>query len=150
MTFIQQQLSQIGINVEVVPMEPATVSDKIYVPLEDAEINMWYVNWSASDFSADSSRVALVYSTNCPPTSANTVYYNNPEFDEAMDAGLNAATEEDRAERIIHKAQEIAWNDAVWLFLELSQIVYATQDYLSGAYVAPDGTIRYQNAVLAE
>ena len=149
MTFIQQQLSQIGINVEVVPMEPATVSDKIYVPLEDAEINMWYVNWSASDFSADSSMRALLYSTNCPPTSANTVYYNNPEFDEAMDAGLNAATEEDQAADY-HKAQEIAWNDAVWLFLGTDQIVYATQDYLSGAYVAPDGTIRYQNAVLAE
>ena len=58
-------------------------------------------------------------------------------------------TEEDQAADY-HKAQEIAWNDAVWLFLGTDQIVYATQDYLSGAYVAPDGTIRYQNAVLAE
>ena len=31
MTFISQQLAQIGIEVDVQPMEPATVSDKIYV-----------------------------------------------------------------------------------------------------------------------
>ena len=43
MTFISQQLAQIGIEVDVQPMEPATVSDKIYVDKEDAEINMWYV-----------------------------------------------------------------------------------------------------------
>ena len=43
MTFIKQMLSQINIDVEVLPMEPATISDKIYVEKEDAEINMWYV-----------------------------------------------------------------------------------------------------------
>lgn len=149
MTFIQQQLAQIGINVEVVPMEPATVSEKIYVPLEDAEINMWYVNWSASDFSADSSMRALLYSSMCPPTSANTVYYNNPDFDKAMDDGLAAATEEEKA-AFYQTAQELAWNDATWLFLGTDQIVYASQPYLDGVYVAPDGAIRYQEASLAQ
>ncbi len=37
MTFVTQQLAQIGIDVEVVPMEPATLSDKIYVDKEEAE-----------------------------------------------------------------------------------------------------------------
>ena len=60
MTFISQQLAQIGIEVDVQPMEPATVSDKIYVDKEDAEINMWYVNWSASDFTMDGSLRSLL------------------------------------------------------------------------------------------
>ena len=81
MTFIQQQLAQININVEVLPMDPASVQDQIYVPLEDAQVQMWYVNWSASDFSMDGSLRSLLYSTMAPPVSANTVYYNNAEFD---------------------------------------------------------------------
>ena len=44
MTFIKQMLAQINIDVEVLPMEPATLNDKIYVDQEEAEVNMWYVN----------------------------------------------------------------------------------------------------------
>ena len=149
MTFIQQQLSQIGINVEVVPMDPATVSDMIYVPLEEADINMWYVNWSASDFSMDGSLRALLHSTMAPPVSANTVYYNNPEFDKLLDEGLATADPEILAD-VYGQAQEIAWNDAVWLFLGNDQLLYSTKSYLSGAYVAPDGCINFAGAVLAQ
>lgn len=149
MTFIKQQLEQIGINVEVVPMEPATVSDKIYVPLEDAEINMWYVNWSASDFSMDGSLRSLLYSTMCPPTSANTVYYNNPEFDKLMDEALATADTEKLAE-LYGQAQKMVWDDAVWLFLGNDQLLYSTKSYLSGASVAPDGCINFAGAVLAQ
>ena len=44
MTFVKQMLSQINIDVEVLPMEAATISDKIYVEKDEAEVNMWYVN----------------------------------------------------------------------------------------------------------
>lgn len=149
MTFIKQQLEQIGINVEVLPMDPATVSDKIYVPLEDAEINMWYVNWSASDFSMDGSLRSLLYSTMCPPTSANTVYYNNADFDKLMDDAL-ATADTGKLADLYGQAQKIAWDDAVWLFLGNDQLLYSTKSYLSGAYVAPDGCISFAGAVLAQ
>jgi len=149
MTFIKQQLEQIGITVEVVPMEPATVSDKIYVEKEDAEIQMWYVNWSASDFSMDSSMRALLVSTYAPPTSANTAFYNNPEFDDLMEQGLLTADEAEQSE-IYAKAQEIAWNDAPWLFLANDQVIYATKSYLSDVRVRADGSFYFVNAVLAQ
>lgn len=149
MTFIKQQLEQVGIQVEVVPMDPATVSDKIYVPLEDAEINMWYVNWSASDFTMDGSTRSLLYSTMAPPTSANTPYYNNPEFDKLLDEGLRNADTEEQA-KIYADAQEMAWTDAPWLFLGNDQIIYSTKTYLSGVSVGPDGAFDYAHAVLAQ
>lgn len=149
MTFIQQQLEQIGIEVEVVPMEPATVSEKIYVDKEDAEINMWYVNWSASDFTMDGSLRSLLYSTMAPPNSANTVYYNNSEFDELLDKGLKTADEAEQ-KSYYSKAQKMAWDDAVWLFLGNDQIIYSTKSYLSGVYVSPDGAFNFANAVLAQ
>ena len=149
MTFIQQQLAQININVEVLPMDPASVQDQIYVPLEDAQVQMWYVNWSASDFSMDGSLRSLLYSTMAPPVSANTVYYNNAEFDQLLDDGLHTGDPDELAE-IYGQAQEIAWNDAVWLFLGNDQLLYATKSYLSGVTVAPDGCINFSNAVLAQ
>lgn len=149
MTFVKQQLEQIGIEVEVVPMEPATVSDKIYVPLEDAKINMWYVNWSPSTCDADGAMRALFYSSMCPPASANTAYYNKPELDDLLDQGISSA---DPAvlSPIYVKAQSILWNDAPWLFLGNDQNIFANKIYLSGVSVAPDGAINFGSAVLAQ
>lgn len=149
MTFIQQQLGQIGIEVEVLPMEPATVNEKIYVEKDEATINMWYVNWSASDFTMDGSLRSLLYSTMAPPMSANTVYYNNPEFDELLDKGLHTADAEEQA-TFYGPAQKMAWDDAPWLFLGNDQIIYSTKSYLSGVYVSPDGAFNYANAALAQ
>lgn len=149
MTFIQQQLAQIGIEVEVVPMEPATVSEKIYVPAEEAEVNMWYVNWSASDFSADSSMRALLHSSMMPPVSANTAYHNDARFDELLDNAL-ALTHEDELAEMYKEAQTIAWENAPWIFLGSDQIIYAAKDYLKGVYIAPDGKIVFNSAEIAK
>lgn len=149
MTFVKQQLAQIGIEVEVMPMEAATVSDKIYVDKEKAEINMWYVNWSASDFTMDGSVRSLLYSTMCPPTSANTAYFNNADFDKLLDDGLHTADEEEQA-KYYGEAQKIAWEAAPWLFLGNDSIIYSTKSYLSGVYVAPDGAFNFAHAELAQ
>lgn len=149
MTFIKQQLEQIGIEVEVVPMEPATVSDKIYVPLEKAEINMWYVNWSPSSCDADGAMRALFYSSMCPPTSANTAYYNNTEVDDLLDQGI-ASADPQVLTQVYAKAQSIIWSDAPWLFLGNDQNIFANKAYLSGVSVAPDGAINFAAATLAQ
>lgn len=149
MTFVKQQLEKIGIEVEVVPMEQATIDDKIYVEKDQAEINMWYVNWSASSFDADGSMRALLYSKMCPPTSANTAYYNNSEFDKLMDDGLHTA-DPDKLAKIYADAQKIAWEDCPWLFLGNDKVVFASKSYLSGVNVAPDGAFNYADAKLAQ
>lgn len=149
MTFIKQQLEQIGIQVEVVPMEPATLTDKIYVDDSEAEVNMWYVNWSASDFTMDGSLRNILYSTMAPPKSANTAYYNNPEFDELLDQGVRNADETVQKE-VYQKVQKMVWDDAPWLFLGNDQIIYSTKSYLSDVYVAPDGAYNFLNAKLAQ
>jgi ABC-type dipeptide transport system, periplasmic component len=149
MTFVKQQLEQIGIEVEVLPMEPATVSSKIFVDQDEAELQMWYVNWSASDLTMDGSTRSLLHSSMMPPTSANTAYFSNPEFDEMLDIGLGTA---DLAEQAIQygPAQKLAWEAAPWLFLANDQIIYATKEYLSDVYVAPDGAFNFVDATLAQ
>lgn len=55
MEFIQQQLGEIGIEVNVVPMEAGTLSDKIWSVQEakDAEVELFYGGWSSSTGDAD-------------------------------------------------------------------------------------------------
>ena len=84
-----------------------------------------YVNWSASDFTMDGSLRSLLYSTMCPPTSANTAYFNDADFDKDMDEGLATANEEEQA-KYYSDAQKIAWEACPWLFLGNDQIIYST------------------------
>lgn len=149
MTFIKQQLEAIGIEVDVTPMEEATRNDKIYVEKDEAEVNMWYVNWSASDFTMDGSMRALLYGQSIPPTNANSAYFQNKEFDELLDKGIKI-TDEKEQDELYAKAQKIVWDEAPWLFLGNDQVIYSTKSYLSGVYVAPDGAFNFANAELEQ
>lgn len=148
-TFIKQQLAQININVEVVPYDAGTMDADIYVERDEATIQMWYVNWSASNFSADSTVRALLYSGMEPPVSANTAYYENAEFDEALDQALLTADTEEQA-TLYAKCQELAWADCPWIFLAVDNVLAASQSYVSGVSVNPDGRIVYGSAALAQ
>ena len=130
-------------------MEPATVSENIYVDFEDAQVNMWYVNWVASDFSTDSSMRNLLHSSMIPPTSANAAYYDNLNFDEALDPVSRPPTRRSRrnSTRPLRKSPGA---DAPWLFLGTDQIVYRCDRLCFRRYVTPDGTIRYQNVTVTE
>ena len=83
------------------------------------------------------------------PTSANTAYFNDADFDKDMDEGLATANEEEQA-KYYGDAQKIAWEACPWLFLGNDQIIYSTKSYLSGVYVSPDGAFNFANATLAQ
>lgn len=145
--FVQQQLAQIGIKVKVLPMEPNTISNKIFVPKDKATVNMWYVNWSPSGFNADGALRALLYSKMIPPTSANTAYYNNATVDKLLDEGL-ATTDPDQLKDIYAKIQKQVWDDAPWLFLGSDKVISGQKTYLSGVILTPDGGLDLTNAKL--
>lgn len=53
--FVQQQLSQINVNVKVLPNESTANAEKTSAPLEDTTVQMWYVNWASGSYEADGS-----------------------------------------------------------------------------------------------
>ena len=148
MQFIAQQLGQIGIQVEVVPMEPTTLSEMIYMPEEENDVQMWYVNWSAGSFDADGSMRSILHSDNVPPTSANTAFFRNEEFDTLIDnAKLTTDTQE--LTDLYAQAQAIVWDECPWLFLGNDDLVFAHQSYVNGIVMAPDGSLDVTNATLS-
>lgn len=145
MQFINQQLAQIGIKVEVMPMEEGTLANSIYSAQtpEEAKINMWYVNWSSFDI--DGATKNLFHSHFTPPVSANTAYYMNPEVDKMIDDGAVETNSKKRAE-IYADMQSAIWDDAPWIFLGSDQLVSAKRKTTKNVYVMPDGSINLERA----
>jgi len=138
MDFLAQQLGQIGITVDVVPMEEGTLSESVYnTTPETTELQMWYVSWSATD--PDNALRSTFLSSMVPPAGANTNYYNNPEVDAAILAGNMATTFEEQFANYA-RAQDLIWEDAVWMFLGVDRTVMAKNADLLGARLGPSGS----------
>lgn len=151
MEFIQQQLSLVGIKVNIVPMESGTMDSKIWGVNnpKDAEIELYYGGWSPSTGDADWGIRPLLSSESFPPASYNTAYYKNDEFDSLIKQALQTADPAARKEAYA-KAQKIAWDDAPWAFLSVDDTMYGKRDYLKNAYLLPDGSLDVSNAEIQQ
>ncbi|MDR2899858.1 MAG: ABC transporter substrate-binding protein [Clostridiales bacterium] len=130
MQFINQQLAEIGVTIEVVPMEEGTLSTAVYETTpETTELQMWYVSWSATD--PDNAVRSTFQSEMIPPTGANTNYYNSPIVDEAIKNGNQSTTFEDQY-KYYKEAQDQIWKDAVWMFMGVDQEIIAKRAHITG------------------
>nr|WP_314639226.1 ABC transporter substrate-binding protein [uncultured Olsenella sp.] len=136
MTFVMQQMAQIGITVDVQPMEPATVADKTALPADETELQMWYVNWSQND--ADGFLRSLLSSGMVPPTGYNTAFWKDDEFDANLEKG-NAAPTQDEQDKYYRECQKIAWENCPWLFLATDDSLFSYKEYLKGVRMIPMG-----------
>ena len=150
MQFINQELAQVGIKVDVQPMESATLNAKINeaTSAADSKIQMWYCNWSPSSGDADGALRALFYSKSIPPTNANTSYYSNAKLDSLLDQGL-VESDPSKLTSIYAQAQKTIWDDAPWLFLGQPVVQYGIKSYVSNVYMLADGSINCAQAALA-
>jgi glutathione transport system substrate-binding protein len=149
MQFLQQQFAAVGVKVQVEPLESGVAAAKIWnvkTP-EEATTMMHYTAWSASTGDADWGLRPLLYGKAYPPILFNTSYYNNPQVNADIEAGLTTA---DAAKRTAayNDAQSIVWKEAPWLFLVSDDNIAAKSKKLSGIYVLPDGQMLTEEAAL--
>lgn len=149
MQFIQQQLAQIDINVEIKSMEEGTLSDEIYGPQtpEDAKVQMWYVSWSAFPSDITNATVPLFKSESFPPNGANTAYFKDDDVDRWL-TEANLTADEDEQAKLYKDIQETAYAEAPWLFLGVDDIIVGQNKNVSGIHITPDGTILVQDAAV--
>ncbi|MFC3419972.1 glutathione ABC transporter substrate-binding protein [Salinicoccus hispanicus] len=147
MEFVQQQLAEVGIDVEVKSMEEGTLSDEIYTPEtpDDAKVQMWYVSWSPSSRDADGATRSLFSNEYFPPNGANTAYYDNEEVTEWIKEA-NLTTDESEQQEIYSNIQSTVYQDAPWLFLASDTNLAGRSEALEGVYVGPDGSVIVKNA----
>lgn len=147
MEFIQQQLAQIDIDVEVKQFERATLSDEINNPEtpEDSTIQMWYVGWSSTIGDADNAVNPLFTTSAFPPNGSNTAYLSNETVDNLTAEALHAETEEEALEKY-GELQEIIMDEAPWLFLGVDEELTAQVKGLTGLWRSPDGNFYVRDA----
>ncbi|GHU89165.1 glutathione ABC transporter substrate-binding protein [Spirochaetia bacterium] len=146
MQFVQQQLAQIGVKLNVRPMDSNLINSLIYVPDDQMTIQTWYVNWSGGG-DVDGAVRNILYSAMKPPASANTAYYNSPKFDELLDQA-RATVDPAKLAPIYAEVQKVAWEDAPWIFMGSDDVIAGKKTYVSNVDLAPGGGIDFRFASL--
>ncbi len=150
--FIQQQLSEVGITVNVENMEVGTLDDKITgypegTPGEEVGVEMYLIGWSPSTGDADWGLRPLAASESFPPVSYNISYFNNEEYDTAIYDALQTADLDKRGEAYA-KAQEIVWEEAPMVFLTVDENSFGIRNNIEGIYLLPDGSLSVRDGKL--
>lgn len=135
-TFVMQQLSQIGVNVKLLPNESTVNAEATSAPLETTTVQMWYVNWSSGSFEADGSMRSILHSEKFPPNGYNTAFWKNEEFDKLLDDALKMSDTKEIAETYA-KAQAIVWEECPWMFLGNDNAIVAYKPYCTGLQFKP-------------
>lgn len=150
--FIQQQLAQVGIDVEINALESAVVNQKIQdvdVPGSEAEVEMYVIGWSPSTGDADWGIRPLMAIESEPPMSYNICYYENEEVDQLLKDALATADDSKRAEAYA-KAQDIIWEESPLVCLANDNNTWATSAKMVDAKLFPDNCLNLRNAKLAK
>lgn len=150
--FLQQQLAQVGIDVQINALESAVVNQKIQdvnVPGSEAEVDMYVIGWSPSTGDADWGIRPLLAIESEPPASYNICYYENEEVDQLLKDALSTADDSKRAEAYA-KAQDIIWEESPLVCLANDSNTWASSAKMVDAKVFPDNCLNLRNAKLAK
>lgn len=135
---IQGQLAEVGVEVEVVTMESATLSSERFKPFEENKSMMNYAGWSPSTGDADWGLRPLLAKESWPPTLFNLAFWDNPEFNAQIQAGLATANPDIR-QAAYAKAQEIVMEEAPWIFLWRTTVLGGISNKVGDMWIQPDG-----------
>ena len=146
--FLQQQLAQVGIKMNINSLESAVVNDtveNVSGPGSEAEVELYIIGWSSSTGDADWAIRPLLATESEPPMSYNICYYENEEFDNLLYEALKTADESIRAEKYA-EAQDIIWEDCPMVCLANDYNTWATSNKIANVKVFPDNCLNVRNA----
>jgi glutathione transport system substrate-binding protein len=151
MQFLQQQLSQINVDLNIVPLEAGVAAQRIWsieTP-EDAEVQMYYGGWSSSTGDADWGIRPLLLGENTPPNMFNVAYFADDKVDAAINGAISTADPAERA-TYYETAQKLAWEGAPWIFLGVADLIAAQTADVTGVHMLPDRGFLLEDAAFTE
>lgn len=134
---IAAQLKEVGLNVELKPMEVTPYFDLTAKPLAENPTQISMLGWSTPTLDGDYALYNLFHSAQWPDNKGfNRSFFKNTEVDKLLD---EARTTLDPAKRkaAYEKAQKIIWDEAPWIFLHTQAEVQAIRKGVTGFVVHP-------------
>jgi len=126
---VQGMLKEVGVEVDVRPMEWGEYVNYLFAGRENAKYDIYLLGWG--DTLASNVIDRLFSSTNVPPLGENIGFYSNPKIDELIAKILREVNDEKRNEYLA-EAQKIIMDDAAWVFLHNVQELILYRKGLKG------------------
>ncbi len=147
--FVQQQLAQVGIKVQVQALEAGQRVERVESAQDPATapVRLYFTGWSSSTGETDWALRPLLASESFPPRLYNMAYYKNADVDAAIAKALVTTSATEKA-RIYAEAQKQIWNDAPWAFLLTEKLLSVRARNLAGFYTMPDGSFNFDEVEL--
>ncbi|CAK4828096.1 unnamed protein product [Aphanomyces euteiches] len=136
------QLSKIGINAKVTPLESGTLFDKLD---SGKDIDMFIGRWSPGTGEADWGLRPNFHSTRIPPNYNNDTFYINPAIDKLLDDAL-ATSDKQKAQDAYDEIQKITYEDAAWVYLLEPESIVGKRKDTSNVVVMPTGYLDLNDA----
>jgi peptide/nickel transport system substrate-binding protein len=114
--FVQENLREVGIDVELVPIEWNALTAALRKGFVDEQASLGAMNVSFNFVEPFSAFVRFFHSTSVPPRSLNIMNYNNPEADRLIEAA-EAAFDPEVRDATLGKLHELVMDEAPWIFV---------------------------------
>ncbi|MCA9833286.1 MAG: hypothetical protein KC435_05030 [Thermomicrobiales bacterium] len=146
---VQGQLSQIGVNAEVMQMESAALTEETSKPQEESNLQMLISQWSPSTGDADWALRPIYTKAQWPPAGNTTSFFTDEEVESAIQQGLEISDPVARAEAYA-TAQKRIMELAVNLFLYVPDYLGAIVSNAGGCLTQADGVTFFRTAYWRE
>jgi ABC-type transport system substrate-binding protein len=113
---VQKQLGEVGLEVNLELMEYAAFSAAMHKAQDETDVQMFLQGWVPSTGEARWTMYAMFDCDMWVPTGSNGSFYCNPKMDELVANASSAPSLEVRDE-YLKQAQQLAHDDAVWVYL---------------------------------
>jgi len=114
--YVQENLREIGIDVELVPIEWNALTAALRKGFVDDQAPLGAMNVSFNFVEPFSAFVRFFHSASLPPRSLNVMHYINPEVDKLIEAA-EASFDPKVRDETLGKVHEIVMDDAPWIFV---------------------------------
>jgi peptide/nickel transport system substrate-binding protein len=115
--FIQENLREVGIDLELVPIEWNALIQRWFKGFQDAEnANLGAINISLQFVEPHGAFMRRFHSAFVAPKSTNVMPYINPEVDRLLEAAERTFDQQER-DRLLARVHEIIVEDAPWVFI---------------------------------
>lgn len=130
---IQQNLEEVGFNVQTRQMQPAEFGES----LDNREWDL--AIWGGGVYTIDPSSATPVFTCDAfRPKGSNTPHYCNPDYDD-LARQAQATTDQTERAQLYEQAARIVNEDVPFLWLYVPDTLYAVNDRLAG--FTPSGTL---------
>ncbi|SFP58425.1 glutathione ABC transporter substrate-binding protein [Salibacterium halotolerans] len=141
---VQQQLSQIGVDVKIEVLEWGTYLDST----SNGEHDMFILGWSTVTGDADYGMYPLFHSKNVGAP-GNRSFYKNEEVDKLLDQARREGNREER-KALYEDAMNVLVEDSPMIYMLHKDYLVGVSDKVEGFWVHPNGLYQLQNVSISE